>query len=381
MEVLMKNGRVIYVLILFLLGCFALPRTGLAAEPGAALLKAKKEAESKEFIFETSRDAIIAKAKKEGALKVLSGLDPSVYSSMMAGFKKKYPFLKIEMAEITGPDSAQRFILELQSGSRNDFDVVHASTEFYPEYIPFAKKFDLLGMAEHGVLRIPTKMIDPQRRSFAALGSALSAVAYNKNMIPPEKVPNRWEDFLKPEFRGRKFMVDMRPHAFAAYPACPQEGLGLEWMLKYAKGLREQDPVWSRGHSRAISSIQAGEHAIHSGTHYHSLVRAMAKDPTGALQLKLVEPVPVRLTQLELVLASAPHPYAALLYLEHEASPEGQEVIDKHVVGSILYPASSTAKAIQGKKTCINSFADFHNSDKWMAMAVEAFGFPKDSAK
>jgi ABC-type Fe3+ transport system substrate-binding protein len=200
-------------------------------------------------------------------------------------------------------------------------------------------------------------------------------------MIPPEKVPNRWEDFLKPEFRGRKFMVDMRPHAFAAYPACPQEGLGLEWMLKYAKGLREQDPVWSRGHSRAINSIQVGEHAIHSGTHYHSLVRAMVKDPTGALQLKLVEPVPVRLTQLELVLASAPHPYAALLYLEHEASPEGQDVIDKHVVGSILYPGSSTAKAIQGKKTCINSFADFHNSDKWMAMAVEAFGFPKDSAK
>jgi ABC-type Fe3+ transport system substrate-binding protein len=355
---------------------------GSAAESSAALLKAKKEAEAKGFIFETSRDAIVAKAKKEGALKVLSGLDPSVHSSMMAGFRKKYPFLKIEMAEITGPDSAQRFILELKSGSRNDFDVVHASTEFYPEYIPFAKKLDLLGMAEHGVLRIPTKMIDPTHRALAAHGSALSVVAYNKTLIPPDKVPNRWEDFLKPEFKGRKFLVDMRPHAFAAFPACPQEGLGLEWMLKYAKGLRDQNPVWSRGHSRALSSILAGEYAIHSGTHYHSLVRAMAKDPTGALQVKMVEPVPVRLTQLELVLASATHPYAALLYLEHEASPEGQDVIDKQdFVGSIFYPGSNTAKAIQGKRLCINGFADFHNSDKWMAMAVEALGFPKESTK
>ena len=39
------------------------------------------------------------------------------------------------------------------------------------------------------------------------------------------------------------------------------------------------------------------------------------------------------------------------------------------------------SKTIQGKKLCINGFADFHDSSKWMAMAVEAFGFPKESAK
>jgi len=39
------------------------------------------------------------------------------------------------------------------------------------------------------------------------------------------------------------------------------------------------------------------------------------------------------------------------------------------------------AKSLQGKKLCVNSFADFHNSDKWMAMAVEAFGFPKETTK
>jgi len=286
------------------------------------------------------------------------------------------------MVEIAGPDSAQRFIMELKSGARNDFDVVHASTEFYPEYLPFVKKFDLLGMAEAGVLRIQSKMIDPKHRAIAAMGSALSVVAYNRNLLSAEKVPNRWEDFLKPEFKGRKFLVDMRPHAFAAYPACPQEGLGLEWMLKYAKGLREQNPIWSRGHSRALNSIRAGEYAIHSGTHYQSAMRAMAKDPTGTLQFKMVEPVPVRLTQLELVLASAQHPYAAMLYIEHEASAEGQDIIDKQeFVGSIFFPGSNMAKTIQGKRLCINGFADFHNSDKWMAMAVEAFGFPKDSTK
>jgi len=378
----MKIGPSTRASLFLFLGCLGFATNGSAGESSGALLKAKKAAEAKGFIFETSHDAIVANAKKEGTVKVLSGLDPSVYAPMMASFKKKYPFLKIDMVEITGPDSAHRFIMELKSGAKNDFDSSHASTEFYPEYIPFAKKFDLLGMAENGVLSIPPKMIDPKHRALAALGSALSVVAYNKNLISADKVANRWDDFLKPEFKGRKFLVDMRPHPFAAYPACPQEGLGLEWMMKYAKGLREQNPIWSRGHSRALSSILAGEYAIHSGTHYQSIVRAMAKDPTGVLQFKMVEPVPVRLTQLELVLASAPHPYAALLYIEHEASAEGQDIIDKQdFVGSIFYPGSNMAKTVQGKKLCVNGFADFHNSDKWMAMAVEAFGFPKETTK
>jgi ABC-type Fe3+ transport system substrate-binding protein len=200
---------------------------------------------------------IVANAKKEGSVKILSGLDPAAYSPMMASFKKKYPYLKIDMVEVTGPDGAHRFIMELKSGARNDYDVVHASTEFYPEYVPFAKKFDLLGMAENGVLRIPPKMIDPKQRSFAALGSALSVVAYNKNLISADKVPNRWDDFLKPEFKGRKFLVDMRPHPFAAYPACPQEGLGLEWMLKVRKGL-------ARAKSDLVARPQPG-FELHTG--------------------------------------------------------------------------------------------------------------------
>jgi hypothetical protein len=38
-------------------------------------------------------------------------------------------------------------------------------------------------------------------------------------------------------------------------------------------------------------------------------------------------------------------------------------------------------KTIEGKRLCVNGFADFHNSSKWMAMAVEAFGFPKETTK
>ena len=81
-------------------------------------MKAKQEAEAKGFSFETSRDEIVAKAKKEGRLRALSSLDPGSFKPMADSFKKKYPFIDIQIHEITGTEAIQRHLLELKS--RND---------------------------------------------------------------------------------------------------------------------------------------------------------------------------------------------------------------------------------------------------------------------
>ena len=365
-------------LIHFFLTSWVFAAAGSAAT-SAALSKAKQDAEAKGYIFETSHDALVAKAKKEGRVKALTGLDPETFPYMIDSFKKKYPFINVEMVEITGPDAAQRFVMELKAGTAQEWDTSNVSTEFYPEYVAFAKTFDILGMAEHGVLQISPRMIDPKYRDTISLTSGVSVPVYNKNLIPEARVPDKWEDFLKPEFKGRKFMVDIRTHVFAAFPACPDQGLGLEWTMKLARGLRAQEPVWFRGNSRAIRAIQSGEHSLHFATHYQSIVRAMQKDPTGALQFKLIEPVPLRLGNTEMVLNTAAHPYASLLLLEHFASPEGQKIIDKYypMIASVFSPGSNLSTLLKGRKLCVNGFDTFHESAKWMAQAVEAFGFPK----
>ena len=68
----MKIGPCARALLFFLAGCLVFASNGSAAESSAALLKAKKGAEAKGFIFETSRDEILAKARQEGAVKILS---------------------------------------------------------------------------------------------------------------------------------------------------------------------------------------------------------------------------------------------------------------------------------------------------------------------
>ena len=151
-------------------------------------------------------------------------------------------------------------------------------------------------------------------------------------------------------------------------------------MLKYARGLRNQNPIWSRGHSRALSSILAGEYPIHSGTHDQSVMRAMAKDPTGKSSSRWSSRCPCvspRWSRTRLGAASL----RSMLFIEHEASAKGQDIIDKQdFMGSIFYQEAICQKRFRAKNSD-HRFRRLHNSSKWMAMAVEAFGFPKESTK
>jgi iron(III) transport system substrate-binding protein len=332
-------------------------------------------AQAGRHLLVADRDEIIANAKKEGKLRVQSNLEPHVYPHLISAFKKRYPFIDIRIDEITGADTAQRFLLELKRGNAGDLDVTHMSTEQYEEYLPYLKRFNVKTMAERGVLGIPVKMVDADNPFVVAVGSVASAVAYNRKLMDPSRVPGTWDDFLKPEFKGKKFVAEIRPHGFASLAA----GLGEEWMVSYARKLKDQDPVWTRGHTRALTAIIAGEYTIHQMTNYHTCMRAAWKDPTGALTCKVVEPVPVRIALADAILEGAPHPYAGLLWLEFQASPTGQKLIDEHEpLRSSLYSQDSEIEKItRGKRVALIDFRTFKHAGRWMEMAFEAFGFPK----
>lgn len=243
----------------------------VAASPNAALLNAKRDAEAKGYGFFTARDEILTKAKQEGKLKILSGLDSR--KPMREAFVKKYPFLDVQIEEITGTDAGQRFILELRAGQVKGWDVVHVSSENYLEYPEYTKKFDILGMSQHGVLAIPNAMVDPKFRNIVG----------------------------------------------------------------------------------------------------------MKKDPTAHLQYKVVDPVPVRLSETEAILNTAAHLHAALLWLEFVAGPEGQRIIDEHepLKSSLFAQGSAVEKLIRGRKLSVLGWDDYADSPELVEKVVAAFGFPK----
>jgi hypothetical protein len=97
---------------------------------------------------------------------------------------------------------------------------------------------------------------------------------------------------------------------------------------------------------------------------------------------KIIEPAPVRLQEHKFVVRTAVNPYAALLYIEHEASPEGQKVIDEfEPVKSSLYADGEIARIIKGKKVSINDHTTYHLTPERMKKVLEAYGFPKAEIK
>jgi ABC-type Fe3+ transport system substrate-binding protein len=364
-------------LFLFLLTLCA--SESLAAQPSADLLKAKKESETQGYIFLTDRDEIVAKAKKEGNLRLISSMERETAKAATAGFMKKYPFIKFSIGERTGSDSAQRLLLEIKSGRPIEWDLVQLSPEFGTEYNPYLVKFDIVKMAEQGVLQIPLPMIDPIRRNVVGYSSRFPVISYSKNLIPPGQIPKSWEDLLKPEFKGKKFAVDIRPQELAVLvPAW-----GLEKTLEFARKIAQQQPVWVRGGSRAMTSIIAGEIPMMIGPNIHTVKRSQSKDPAGILQYVVVEPVPLRLTEQEAVLATSQNTHAALLWLEWLASVEGQRLLDQFepFASSVYVSGSAVEQELRGKKVSSLSWEQEQVAPQWEAKVVEALGFPKVEAQ
>jgi ABC-type Fe3+ transport system substrate-binding protein len=346
-----------------------------AAAPSPAVAKAQKDAETKGYLFVASHDELVSRAKKEGKLRVIISMADGPLKHVTEGFKKKYPFLDTRSQGTRGTEVYLRLLHELKAGLAKGIDVHDLQYDHYEEYLPYLKKFDIIGMAEQQVLQIPIQMVDPINRNIVAVGSGIQVVAFNRTLIPAEKVPNTWEEFLNADFKDRKFIVDIRPKdVVALVPAW-----GLEKTLDFARKLAAQKPVWGRGNTRMITTVLAGEHALFFGPNFDVVLRAKSKDVADALGYKIIQPVPIRLTETYSVLSTAESPYAGLLWLEFLASPEGQKILDQHgpYEASVFIPGTVQEKAARGKILSVVDWNHYSKTQEYEDKIIEAYGFPK----
>jgi ABC-type Fe3+ transport system substrate-binding protein len=368
----------ILLAILLALSHWSVASDALAASSAAGLTQAQKEAESRGFRFDGNRDEIISKAQKEGGLRGLLGFDKPTITALREGFRKKYPFINPHFDEHGNPAESQRYLLELKAGRVSDWDIANVLGEAQHEFKPYAEPIDLRGMAEQGVLQIPPKMINPESRNVIALSSTVDSAAYNKKLLPPDLVPKTWEDFLKPEHSGRKLLADIRPNSLAGLvPA-----MGLEWVESYARKLTQQQPIWVRGHTRYLNSMAAGEYRLFIGTYYHGVMR-MKKRGAQDLEVLIIEPAPVRLTELHMIVKGARRPNSAMLFLEYVAGAEGQKIMwDVEPFKSSIYsPGSKTEELARGKKTSMGEWEHVMKQNDYMEKLTAAFGFPREEKR
>ena len=364
--------------MVFGLGGFLLVSPVHAATPNAALGKAKQEAEARGFVFVSDRAEILSRAQKEAKLGVITSMEPETAKASAVAFKKRYPFIDLNIQPRTGSESAQQLVLQIKSGAAKEWDVVSTTSDLINDYIPHLWKVDLQAMAEQGVLQIPLPMVDSSQRNIVAFHSRFQVIAYNKNLVPATQVPKAWEDLLRPEFKGRKISLDIRPGLTTLIAAW-----GLDRTVEFARKLAAQEPIWVRGDPRAITGMLAGEIPMMVGANFHDLKRAQKKDPLGVLQYAIVEPVPFRLALAQSILATAQHPYAALLWFDWLATLEAQRLADEHepMASAVFVQGSAVEQELRGKKLSAVPWESYQNLQPWSAKIFEAYGFPKADAQ
>lgn len=344
---------------------------GMALAP-AASYGVEKTADG--FIRYASHDELVKAAKAEsGAFAVTFAQTQAAVDEIVKLFVATYG-IRTAGQEVGNSDA--RILLELKAGTHKS-DVIHLEEELgLANYYPHLHKTDFLGMAEKGVISMPAKMVNPKQRNVAALGSALAAVSYNAKALPPDLVPKSYEDLLNPKLKNSGLLwVDVSQ---ASGLAALFVVWGKDKVIDYTTKLGEQRPVWTTGATRSMTAMAAGEYAIGSLNHYHSLIRIRDRRKAPHLHAVLLEPVPVRLNNILGINGKSARPATAALFMDFVASDKVQEIFDREgpVKASVFKPGSLPNKLVEGKKIAFVGWDDVDEIEPLQKRIFESWKFP-----
>ena len=276
-------------------------------------------------------------AVKEGGVSIAGSVGRDKW--LFEGFSKKFPTIKVEATYTSGAGVQERVLSEALAGVVQ-FDVFDVGA---PMQENFMKAGVIAGPIEWRKLfpDVPEVHFSPGGH-FVAAGFNLRVFAYNPSLVPRARVPKDWVDCLDPYWRG-KVAVDSQPK--------PLSGLYKAWgekrILKFAADLKNNQPIWVRDQTKAMTQLAVGEFAMICGANYASLQTLLRRDPKANAALALPREVPVPLGETLAVLKGSRSPNAAVLLAGWLASAEGQKALDRTGRGSPFIEGGEKSKLIK----------------------------------
>jgi iron(III) transport system substrate-binding protein len=296
------------------------------------------------------RDARLAeRARKEGTLVLYTSLAPS---------ESKHG-VKVELWRALSDKVVQRSIAEANA-RRHVVDVVETNG---PEMEMLAREKLLAEVYSPHSADLPQKAIPPHRQW---LPDRLNffVVAYNTRKVQRSELPDSYEGFVEPKWKGRIGIeaTDTEWMATLIKAWGPDKGMA------YFRRLAELKPDMRKGHILFAEMIAAGEVPI-GLTVYNSNAETL-KRKGAPIDWLPIQPVVARSQGIG-VAAHAPHPHAALLFVDFVLSPEGQRLFES--MGRV--PASSRVKSALNNFpfTLVESSTVLDEAEKWEKLWDELF--------
>jgi iron(III) transport system substrate-binding protein len=258
---------------------------------------------------------LVAKAKEEKEVVWYTTTSAGDNQAVIAGFTRKYPFLKPQVLRTTGEKLRQRILAETATG------------QFFSDVVSVSG-FEMGVMKSRNLLQ---PYVPPESEPFpagakdrdgyyTAIYARNFVIGYNTTMIPEKDRPKDWPDLLDPRWKGK---IGIDEEEFEWYGTMI-DYWGREKAVKYMKALAAQQPQLRRGHSLLAQLLAAGEFpiALVFPFEMEQLKRRGAPVDWSATSDPIVTSINVMALSTK-----SPHPNAARLLINYVISEEGQKII------------------------------------------------------
>jgi len=264
---------------------------------------------------------LIDGAKKEGKLTFYTSLIVNqAVRPLKQGFEKKYPFITVEYIRSNSSKLVQRLLTENRARA-NQADVIAASTSAGLKRARLLQSFGSPEMAAY-----PKNYIQKDGL-WANLRFSYNGIAYNTKLVSQKDAPKSWEDLLNPRWKGKMVWGKSLETGGPLLIAHLRKLWGEERAAKYFDKMAGQNITTQAGSIRAILDlVVAGEYQIMVSAALHHV--AISQKKGAKIGFSSPDPVIARPDHIQLMKA-APHPHAAMLFIDFLLSKEGQGVLQK----------------------------------------------------
>lgn len=307
-----------------------------------------------------------AGAKKERALVYYTHNSNKVArDAVIDAFRKRYPFIDVSNYSASQGAVEERVRQEDKVG-RNVVDLLESGGVYIAE---MRKERMTLPYYSPSVANLSPRAYlsaGDGKVYFATGVVSVGSIAYNTSLVPANLAPKSWDDLLNPAFREKIAVTGQSP--------LPQEWLaaaikakGADWVLKLKDQKIKRLNVSGAGIAQAVAS---GQYPI--GLAVYNTGFQVAKAEGNPIEWVALEPLQVVTQSLHLS-AKAPHPHAAMLWVDWMLSDEGQAAYAKF--GFITTGAKS--ESVINKMSTFDRMSEpnyIEDYKKWDALVTEIIG-------
>lgn len=276
-----------------------------------------------------------ALARSEGEIVWYTSITGEQAQQFAHKFEVKHPGVRVRLVREGTFDLVERIQREISNGTAHA-DVLHVLDPAI--FVGLRQRGELYYYEPPEATAVPPEYRDPGYWTGARLVTL--GLAYNPKTLAAHLAPKRWDDLLNLRWKGKLGLKDAQTagSAYAQYYFL-RELYG----VSYWQQLSRLKPRIYKTEENLLDAVSAGEISVAAGI----MIGRLPGTGEGVRNLETVWPkdgVPLIIGPVA-ILARAPHPNAARLFIDYTLSREGQAAL-RDLLGA--YPTRSDVAAPHG---------------------------------